>query len=156
MPQFRKKPVVIEAMQFTADTKQQVLDWITCPVYDAWDKTGEPALYIETLEGNMMAQPGDWIICGVKGEFYPCKPDIFEDTYEPVNSNGGLSMTNDPTPEAACFNAMLDLWHLLKESKPTERNEVARRYAVTMTELEKVIGYFQTFVLTGYLANEKQ
>lgn len=65
-------------------------------------------------------------------------------------------MTNDPTPEAACFNAMLDLWHLLKESKPTERNEVARRYAVTMTELEKVIGYFQTFVLTGYLANEKQ
>jgi hypothetical protein len=40
---------------------------------------------IETLEGTMTATPGDWIICGVQGELYPCKPDIFEATYEPVD-----------------------------------------------------------------------
>lgn len=58
---FRKKPVIIEAYQ-TTDT-----------------------LAIETLEGIMTARPGDWIITGVLGEQYPCKPDIFEKTYEPVD-----------------------------------------------------------------------
>jgi hypothetical protein len=57
---FRKKPVVIEAYQ----TDVEVI--------------------IPTLEGNMRANPGDWIITGVKGERYPCKPDIFKKTYEPL------------------------------------------------------------------------
>lgn len=57
---FRKKPVVIEAYQTDVEVK------------------------IETLEGTMTANPGDWIITGVKGERYPCKPDIFEATYEPI------------------------------------------------------------------------
>lgn len=57
---FRKKPVVIEAYQTDVEVK------------------------IETLEGVMTANPGDWIITGVKGERYPCKPDIFEATYEPI------------------------------------------------------------------------
>lgn len=61
MPKFRKKPVVIEAYQT--------------------DKME----HIATLEGIMTANPGDWIITGVKGEQYPCKPDIFEATYEPVD-----------------------------------------------------------------------
>ena len=60
---FRKKPVVVEAYQ----TKETV--------------------YIETLEGTHRADPGDWIITGVKGEQYPCKPDIFEQTYEPVTES---------------------------------------------------------------------
>jgi len=60
---FRKKPIVIEAER---------------------NDTGEP-ICIKTLEGEMLAMPGDWIITGIKGERYPCKPDIFEKTYELVN-----------------------------------------------------------------------
>lgn len=63
MAKFRKKPVVIEAVQVTE--RQE----------------------IQTLEGVMVASPGDWIITGVKGERYPCKPDIFAATYEPVKED---------------------------------------------------------------------
>jgi hypothetical protein len=85
---YRKKPVVIEAMQF--DGSRESVDrirakWyqVTCGLTDGkfgieWDGT----LKIPTLEGVMTANPGDWIIQGVKGELYPCKPDIFEATYE--------------------------------------------------------------------------
>lgn len=78
---FRKKPVVVEAFQWTDD---EVPSWwkeiegITIAV-----STG--AAIIPTLEGDMAARPHDWIIRGVKGEVYPCKPDIFEATYEPVD-----------------------------------------------------------------------
>lgn len=78
---FRKKPVVIEAKQFFGDPNlQECLDWIggNCGGDDT-------RIVIQTLEGDMTASKGDWIIRGVKGEFYPCKPDIFEATYEPVN-----------------------------------------------------------------------
>lgn len=64
MPKFRKKPVVIEAEQCTKRT------------------------VIKTLEGDMTAEPGDWIITGVKGERYPCKPAIFDLTYEPAEEEG--------------------------------------------------------------------
>ncbi len=82
---FRKRPVVIEAMQFNDDNKNQVFNWITCNCYPAWDANGNPALKIQTLEGDMIANLGDWIIKGVKGEFYPCKEDIFLATYDPVD-----------------------------------------------------------------------
>lgn len=85
MAKFRKRPVVIEAMQFTKDTQKQVLEWtgafLALPALDA---NGDVALSIHTLEGDMLAREGDYIIKGVKGEFYPCKPDIFAATYEPV------------------------------------------------------------------------
>lgn len=81
---FRKKPVVIEAIQLSADTLDKILFW--GDQYDVCMSGGGPsgALTIATLEGDMTAQPGDWIIKGVKGEFYPCKPDIFAATYEPA------------------------------------------------------------------------
>jgi len=71
---FRKKPVVIEATQwFSID------DHIS--VKQKWNGS-DPVYFIDTLEGPMYVTPGDWIITGVKGEHYPCKPDIFELTYE--------------------------------------------------------------------------
>ena len=89
---FRKKPVVIEAIQLTPElfwelyeTKKAVFDKFTFSghyhppskvIHDAY-------MTIPTLEGNMRAVLFDWIIKGIKGEFYPCKPDIFEATYEP-------------------------------------------------------------------------
>lgn len=96
---FVKKPVVIEAMQLAGTPAEMhtVYRWIeqnTQGSYDTND-TAEPVpasgvsidartgfLVIATLEGQMQAKPGDWIIRGVQGEFYPCKPDIFSETYE--------------------------------------------------------------------------
>lgn len=87
---FRKKPVEIEAMQLTDETAAAVIEWVGLPsshVFPAGENwvTGEVEdgyLVIPTLEGNMRANLGDWIIRGVKGEFYPCKPNIFAATYE--------------------------------------------------------------------------
>lgn len=79
MPLFRKKPVVIEAIQFDINFNE-IEEFVGG---DAEFRDGE--LIIATLEGPLRAAPRDWIIKGVKGEFYPCKPDIFEQTYEPAN-----------------------------------------------------------------------
>lgn len=76
---FRKKPVVIDAIRFTGFDDMDVLEYF-CPVA----KSCAGGLLITTLEGAMTASIGDWIIKGVKGEFYPCKPDIFQATYEPA------------------------------------------------------------------------
>jgi hypothetical protein len=76
---FRKKPIIIEAEQFWPGVEP----WPD-GVYESY-LYGNPESYvITTLEGNMNVTPGDWIITGVKGEKYPCKPDIFEATYEKV------------------------------------------------------------------------
>lgn len=84
---FRKKPVVIEAAQLGVDydTDCEIMGWCGGePVGDIDEERDYDGaiMVIPTLEGEMRAEPGDWIIKGVKGEFYPCKPDIFEATYE--------------------------------------------------------------------------
>jgi len=86
MPMFRKKPVVIEAQRVPALTDNDTLYFHKFANLAVWCK-GTPqgqCINIQTLEGTMTANPGDWIIKGVNGEFYPCKPDIFEKIYEPV------------------------------------------------------------------------
>ena len=88
MPHFKKKPVVVEAHRFTGSSTDAAC-------FRKWFEGGEfrrsaiatcdiRNLEIPTLEGVMTASPGDWIIKGVQGEFYPCKPDIFAATYEAV------------------------------------------------------------------------
>lgn len=99
MPHFRKKPVVIEAKQATdtPENNREIIDWTRGSATPAFMDTevrncsvehpygfDYPVLKINTLEGGMKVTPGDWIIKGVNGEFYPCKPDIFEKTYEPA------------------------------------------------------------------------
>jgi hypothetical protein len=86
MAQFRKKPVVIDAVQWDGHMKTiepLLVLGTTCKTVGQ-DFLGDD-LQIETLEGTMTANKGDWIIRGVKGEIYPCKPDIFAATYEPVS-----------------------------------------------------------------------
>ena len=88
MSKWRKKPVVIEAFKWTGDHDQdEDPNWI----YDEFQKDGawfenagtpQVVMKIQTLEGVMEAQRGDYVIQGVRGEIYPCKPDIFELTYE--------------------------------------------------------------------------
>src|SRR5690242_15622573 len=98
MGRYRKKPVEVEAMQW--DGSRQSIDaicrwanddrpldedpWVTY-VFTGADDVRD--VLISTLEGAMAVRPGDYVIRGVKGEFYPCKPDIFEATYEPVEAN---------------------------------------------------------------------
>jgi hypothetical protein len=91
---YQKKPVVIEAIQWTGDNLKQIIDFTGLhPSAEQWVSQGWEhyeevvkvnGLKIFTLEGPMMASVGDYIIKGVKGEFYPCKPDIFALTYEQV------------------------------------------------------------------------
>lgn len=85
MGRYRKKPVVIEAVQFTGSNLVEVRDFLRENEKDkVYSPAGYPLLLIHTLEGVMEASPGDFIIRGVKGELYPVKPDIFADTYDPV------------------------------------------------------------------------
>lgn len=74
---YRKKPVIIEAVKYTGSNGYEV-GWF---VGEA-DRNEDNQFLIHTLEGTMAADPGDYIIRGVQGEFYPCKPNIFEQTYE--------------------------------------------------------------------------
>ena len=94
---FRKKPVVIEAFQMTKERRDTNVDWPSW-LHEAWqlERETQNSLYptqqgtsggtlsIGTLEGQHLVSWGDWIIRGIQGELYPCKPDIFEATYEPV------------------------------------------------------------------------
>ena len=80
---FRKKPVVIRAFHYHSEADFNLLRLFVgndTPLH----QMGDGVIGIETLEGVMRANPGDWIIQGIKGEHYPCKPDIFEATYEPA------------------------------------------------------------------------
>lgn len=93
MTKFRKKPVVIEAVQFDGSNMIEIFNFIgksvdeniiihNLSVNHKENKNYCSHISIPTLEGQMRADPGDWIIKGIKGEFYPCKPDIFEQTYD--------------------------------------------------------------------------
>lgn len=100
MPMFRKKPVVIEAVQLRWTTWNEMCDFLggivspsnparSIDITGVSDDCGEVGPYIEltipTLEGDHIASHGDWIVKGVAGEFYPVKPDIFAQTYEPAS-----------------------------------------------------------------------
>lgn len=91
---YRKKPVVIEAIQWNGNNLKEVMEFINSEFEyepnthwytNKFTYTGE--LYINTLEGTMEVSKGDYVIKGIKGEFYPCKPDIFKETYEEVKDD---------------------------------------------------------------------
>ena len=89
MAKYRKKPVVIDAIQATGtpESNREIIDWTRgskTPATMDINGDDEKQLSIATLEGAHWVTPGDFIIKGVKGEFYPCKPDIFQQTYELV------------------------------------------------------------------------
>lgn len=97
MPKYRKKPVVIEAIQWIGSNLKEIIDFIglhqsaqkwTWEEYEQVVSTD--GLKIFTLEGTMNADINDFIIKGVQGEFYPCKPDIFEKTYELVSDEDSI------------------------------------------------------------------
>lgn len=85
---YRKKPVVIQAIKWNGSNKEEIKDFLGDSFIDflreASDLT-KSGVWVKTLEGDIVGSEGDWIIKGIKGEFYPCKPDIFEDSYEKVD-----------------------------------------------------------------------
>ncbi|WP_333900154.1 hypothetical protein [Agrobacterium pusense] len=100
MNKFRKKPVVIEAIQTPLDAEKLL-------ILSEWQggadiSVAATGIIISTLEGEMTAGKGDWIIKGVKGELYPCKPDIFATTYEPIVVAGDT----DPAPTAPAEHSL--------------------------------------------------
>lgn len=100
---YRKKPVVIEAVQWTGENLREIIAFTDGPPETSshhagmmWEQyellVAEKGLIIVTLEGQHLATVGDWIIKGVKGEHYPCKPDIFEMTYEADNARADAAL----------------------------------------------------------------
>lgn len=90
MAKYRKKPAVIEAVQLPPKGDYNLDSfhtWCDEVGFTDYESGRDETLIIPTLEGDHTAQPGDWIIRGVKGEFYPCKPDIFDATYEKVEDD---------------------------------------------------------------------
>ena len=83
MPFFRKKPVVVEAIQYTGENIKEIIIFTKgkSKIHNAQDELSQ-MLVITTLEGNMVISKGNWVIKGVKGEFYSCDPEIFNITYE--------------------------------------------------------------------------
>lgn len=80
---YKKKPVIVEAIQWTGENEQQIFKWMSSHnKHDYCMANGH--MIIKTLEGDHIANIGDFIIRGVHGEYYPCKPDIFQKTYEHV------------------------------------------------------------------------
>lgn len=101
MKQYRKKPVTIEAVQFDGLNPTEIKDFVgeNCEV-EIYDNEVTPPIafiVIHTLEGDMEVSKGDYVIKGVKGEFYPCKPDIFEQTYESAETPKELEEEIDKT-----------------------------------------------------------
>lgn len=103
MPKYRKKPIVVDAYQVVEPEKllmniDKIPDWLRQEIEKGnlgniyllvsrhvGDKYAKVTVNVVTLEGTMKVSPGDYIIKGVNGEFYPCKPDIFEKSYDPVD-----------------------------------------------------------------------
>lgn len=101
MHQFRKRPISVTARQLTASSLYEVLAWVRTQggnATEGQDATA-PFLVIRTLEGNMRANLGDWIVRGVRGEFHPVRGDIFAETYEPDDQVGAAQ----PADRAAVY-----------------------------------------------------
>ena len=84
MAKYRKKPIEIEAIQYDGINITEVENFVGKKLPTVWLYVEDTQLVIPTLEGNMKVSKGDYVTKGIKGEFYPCKPNIFEQTYELV------------------------------------------------------------------------
>lgn len=162
---YRKKPVVIEAFYLKDLSQKTIIEALQFmgqnvemprgyPEHDnpfedyihmAWKDNG---IKISTLEGTMLASEGDYIIRGIKGEYYPCKPDIFEQTYKPVEQ-----CTRNTTPTKLYTPTVGELLEALQQYEPTDKiwfNTPKNQY----TPIERVDGgSYQMTIVDGSYAN---
>lgn len=86
--EYRKRPVTVRAVKWTGDNFDEIREFVKGQPLTLYKNTyGLTRLVVETLEGDMRAEVGDYIICGVRGEYYSCKPDIFSETYEVIGND---------------------------------------------------------------------
>lgn len=91
MQKFVKKPVVVQAVEYNGANKEEIEAFVGKKLDTIYTELKEPLeLKIPTLEGDMKVSKGDYVIKGIKGEFYPCKPDVFKSTYNVVEDNNGI------------------------------------------------------------------
>jgi hypothetical protein len=146
---YRKKPVVIEAMQFdgTKAGIDAVCEFIGYKCGYSYRGDGEYELWIKTLEGGLTASPLDWIIRGVKGEYYPCKPDIFEATYEPA----ALAVGEEPAiaasrPEGNYCTADKDCVHECPANAPQARIDELKDAVIALCDLEFTVEQRKAYI----------
>ncbi len=131
---FTKKPVTIQAIQWTGENLREVITFTDGPPDTrshhagmAWDDyrdlVARDGLKIYTLEGKMLASPGDWIIRGVKGELYPCKPDIFQETYAAASPTPPVEQ-QATTTEAALGVEPVSVYAKLPEALLTQYDDI--------------------------------
>lgn len=151
---YRKKPVVVEAIQWTGENHAEMCEFIDPEVFEIKPKEG---LIIHTLEGDHHASPGDYIIKGVNGEFYPCKPDIFAKTYEPVT----LTPQNDPLTIEELREMygepvyiISEFYHISEWNIPNGIGEIVIAYDVPCVGMKEVISSIK-FIDGKELAVEK-
>ena len=90
MQKFVKKPVVIEAIQYNGINITEIESFVGAKLPTVWLSVEDTQLVIPTLEGDMKVSKGDYVIKGIKGEYYPCKPDIFKQSYNMIKENNGI------------------------------------------------------------------
>lgn len=90
MQKFVKKPVVVEAIQYNGLNITEIESFVGAKLSTIMSSVEDTQLIIPTLEGDMKVSKGDYVIKGIKGEFYPCKPDVFKSTYNVVEDNNGI------------------------------------------------------------------
>ena len=137
MGKYKKRSVEVDALQFnTLDDYLVIVEWMKASgdTFALADEVrySTPIMTIQTLEGVMAASPGDWIIRGIKGEFYPCKPDIFSATYDPVETDATMQITR----------AMWELFEVLNKVKSNDRSPHDRRIAIAITKAEDLIANY--------------
>ena len=159
MQKFVKKPVVIEAYQFDGNIRS--LD--NFPIsevgkFKVSSENGQYYLIIPTLEGDMKAVAGDWIIKGVKGEYYPCKPDVFKSTYNVVEDNNGILSegekrvrTNFNVSAAKTVDTAKQLMAEAINLLSRDQNDIASYYydSINTTQYRDLLGGYQREVATA-------
>lgn len=136
---YRKRPVVVEAIQFTGtgDSCTAVTAFFGHPYAGThrWKSTTYDGGWIITLEGEMEFKPGDWIIKGTRGEFYPCKPGPFADTFEPIPASQPVPSYRAFLGETPCQDPSCEC-HPKAAADPEAMREAASRLLTAANEAE--------------------
>ena len=159
MQKFVKKPVVVEAYQFDGNIRS-IDNFPISEVgkFKVSSENGQYYLIIPTLEGDMKAVAGDWIIKGVKGEYYPCKPDIFERIYNAVKDNNGILSegekrvrTNFNVSAAKSVDTAKQLMAEAINLLSRDQNDIASYYydSINTTQYRDLLGAYQREVATA-------
>lgn len=158
MQKFVKKPVVIEAVEYNGTNKDEIEAFVGKSLPTLMTDMKDTGLIIPTLEGDMKASKGDYIIKGIKGEFYPCKPDIFKSTYNVVEDNNGILSEGEKRIRTA-FNVLsLETVDIIKQLMAEainllsrDQNDVASYYydSINTTQYRELSADYQREVATA-------